>query len=41
MNVGCDANDCWNRAGTTLINLFATAILRDSSIDYICWSSWN
>jgi Family of unknown function (DUF6345) len=41
MNVGRDANDCWNRAGTTLINLFATPILRDSSIGYICWSSWN
>ncbi len=41
MNTGANANDCWNRAGVRLTNLFPTPILRDSRIGYMCWSSWN
>ena len=41
MNTGIDARDCQNRAGVTLVNLFATPILRDARIGYVCWASWN
>lgn len=41
MNVGRDANDCNNRGRTTLPSLFATPILRDGAIGFICWASWN
>lgn len=41
MNVGRNANDCSNRGRTALPGLFATPILRDGAIGYICWASWN
>ena len=38
---GANSDDCWNRMNVSIINLFSTPILRDSSIGYMCWSSWN
>jgi hypothetical protein len=38
---GANSTDCYNRLGITLDTLFGNTPLRDSSIGYMCWSSWN
>ena len=38
---GANSDDCWNRMNVSIVNLFATPVLRDSAIGYMCWSSWN
>lgn len=36
-----DANTCWPRLGTSPVNLFAQSRVRDGSIGYMCWVTWN
>jgi hypothetical protein len=36
-----DANSCWPRLGASVVNIFSQSRVRDSSIGYMCWVTWN
>jgi len=36
-----DANSCWGRLGASAPNIFSQARVRDWSIGYMCWVTWN